>query len=169
MKKTVTYLGIGGNLGVRELFLAKTREWIELKVGEITAESKIYETAAWGMENAPDFLNQVVEVETDLSAEEVLEVIRRVEKLLGRIRKEGEGFQSRTADIDILIFGDEVIDTADLKVPHPGIPKRRFVLTPLCDIAPDRIHPTKNTTLQSLLDTTTDDEEVREWISPIAT
>ena len=168
MQKTITYLGIGGNLGVRELFLAKTREWITLKVGEIAAESKIYETAAWGMENAPDFLNQVVEVKTTLSAREVLEVIRNVEKLLGRIRKEGEGFQSRTADIDILIFGDEVISEADLKVPHPGIPARRFVLTPLCDIAPERIHPTENTSLQTLLDTTKDDEEVREWTSPTA-
>ncbi|WP_306642405.1 2-amino-4-hydroxy-6-hydroxymethyldihydropteridine diphosphokinase [Sanyastnella coralliicola] len=158
-------LGIGGNLGQRELFLLYTRKHLANYVGALLAESSIYETAAWGMGDAPDFLNQVVICETAMSADEVLNEIRSIERLLGRKRSAKDGYQSRTCDIDILLFDDEVIDQADLLVPHPGIPKRRFVLEPLNELIPDFIHPVHGSSIASLLEACDDNTEVKKWPS----
>jgi 2-amino-4-hydroxy-6-hydroxymethyldihydropteridine diphosphokinase len=111
--------------------------------------SSIYETAAWGMENQEAFLNQVLEIETNLNPDELLQSILQIEEGLGRKRELKYG--PRTIDIDILFFNDQVIDQEGLKIPHPQLQNRRFVLVPLNEIASNKIHPIFKKTISQLL------------------
>jgi len=129
------YLGLGSNKGDRHLFLKKVLEMIEVKVGEIVKSSSVIETKAWGKTDQPDFLNMVIEVDTKLDPRALLEVCQRIEKDLGRVKCEKWG--SRVIDIDILLYGDLELDEDDLKIPHPLMWKREFVMKPLKEIAPD--------------------------------
>jgi 2-amino-4-hydroxy-6-hydroxymethyldihydropteridine diphosphokinase len=141
------YLLLGSNLGDRELFLRMALRLIESDVAPVAKASAIYETQSWGKTDEPDYLNQVIQVKTDLPAEEVLRRVLAIEQEMGRKREEKWG--SRTIDIDILLYGDMVIDAPDLKVPHPQMHKRRFTLEPLSEIAPELIHPVLN---QNIID-----------------
>ena len=145
----VAYLLIGGNMGNRLQYLEKAKAAIQKACGAITASSSIYETAAWGKEDQQSFLNQALEVDTALSADEVLDNILSIEEELGRVREIKYG--PRIIDIDILLFNDEVIDTRRLMVPHPELPNRRFALQPLSDIAPFKKHPISGKTINELL------------------
>jgi 2-amino-4-hydroxy-6-hydroxymethyldihydropteridine diphosphokinase len=133
-------LGIGGNLGDRQSNLELGRKWISTEIGTITRASAIYQTAAWGMDNAPDFYNQVLVVATPQTPHELMENCHHIEEKLGRERKVGE-YLSRKLDIDILTFDDEVIATESVKIPHPKMHERLFVLVPLAEVAPDWKHP----------------------------
>ena len=145
----IVFISLGGNLGnTLEIFKNSYLE-IEKKIGRITAFSKIYQTAAWGKTDQPDFLNQVIEVATSLDATETLQRILSIEKSMGRIRTEKNA--PRVIDIDILFFNNEIITRSDLTVPHPEIQNRRFVLTPLYEIAPQMIHPLLNKSIEQLL------------------
>jgi 2-amino-4-hydroxy-6-hydroxymethyldihydropteridine diphosphokinase len=134
------YLGLGSNLGDRE---GAVRESIDLIAAggdiEVRGVSSFYVTKAWGNENQPDFVNAVAAVDTDLKPAEVLARTRAVEIEMGRERREKWG--PREIDIDLLLYGDEVVETGDLSVPHPGIEERAFVLVPLLELAPDLVHP----------------------------
>jgi 2-amino-4-hydroxy-6-hydroxymethyldihydropteridine diphosphokinase len=143
------YLLIGGNTGDRLHYLESAVEAIEKQCGAIKKVSSIYETAAWGNENQNSFLNQALEVSTKLSAYALLDCILQIEEDTGRIRKEKYG--PRIIDIDILLFGDEIIDAGNLKVPHPELPNRRFALQCLNEIAPHKKHPVLNKTISQLL------------------
>ncbi|MEZ4883274.1 MAG: 2-amino-4-hydroxy-6-hydroxymethyldihydropteridine diphosphokinase [Chitinophagales bacterium] len=146
-----TFLLIGGNLGERFLNLQKTRELIGEKIGRIEAVSSIYETAAWGVETQPDFLNQALCVSTELSPHELLAEIHLIEAILER--KKLQKWGTRTMDIDILFFEKQIIEAPDLIIPHPYLHLRRFTLIPLCELIPDFQHPVlKKSTLQLLLD-----------------
>src|SRR5262249_19878513 len=133
------YLITGGNVGDREKNLETAREWIETDCGRIVKASSLYETAAWGKTDQASFLNQVLEIQTSLNAMQLIRRILKVEKKMGRVRKEKYG--PRIIDIDILLFNDEIITTPFLKVPHPEMQNRRFVLAPLAEVAPHVIHP----------------------------
>lgn len=148
------YLSLGTNLGERVQNLAQARQFIALIVGPIRQVSPIYETAAWGIEAQASFLNQVLEVETNLSPTALLEAILGIEQKMGRIRKVKWG--ERLIDIDILFYGDLVIDEERLKIPHPYIPVRNFVLAPLAAIAPNFVHPILKMTMAQLLEASTD-------------
>ncbi len=153
------YILLGGNLGNREKNLTMAGSYIEKEVGKIVRASSIYETASWGIAEQPDFLNQVLLVETNFSAEEIMEIILTIENKMGRTRAEKNA--SRIIDIDILFFNDEVINEPGLTVPHPQIQNRKFVLLPLNEIASDLIHPTLQLSVKELLSTSKDKLEVK--------
>lgn len=136
---TVVYLLLGSNLGDRQWFLAKAIELIGKDIAPVLSRSFVYETQSWGKTDAPDYLNQVISLQTDLPAPAVLKKILAIELVLGRRREEKWG--SRTIDIDILFYGGAVINENGLCIPHPELHKRRFTLEPLAEIAPDLIHP----------------------------
>lgn len=158
------YFLIGGNLGDREGYLAKARQEISAKIGNISVISKLYETEAWGYTDQPAFLNQAISLQTDLSPLEVLEKISQIEKKLGRERQ--QKWYARTLDIDILFCEQQIIDLPNLTIPHPHISARRFVLVPLAEIATDFQHPVLNLRVQELLENCPDHLEVKSYEIP---
>lgn len=144
------YLLLGGNEGDRKQNLERGRQLLADKCGTITTASRLYETAAWGLEDQPAFLNQAVEMTTSLSPETLLYAIHEIEAVLGRQRTIRWG--SRTLDIDILFYDKASVDLPHLQIPHPALPQRRFALAPLQEIAPDFIHPQLGKTITELLD-----------------
>lgn len=157
----VAYLLTGGNMGDRFATLKKAKEAIAQHCGAITNASAIYETEAWGLTDQSPFLNQALELQTALSAAELLRCLLNVEHTLGRKRHIKYG--PRIIDIDILLFNDDVIDMADLKIPHPELQNRRFALQCLYEIAPDKRHPLLHQTVHELLTACTDPLKVRPF------
>jgi 2-amino-4-hydroxy-6-hydroxymethyldihydropteridine diphosphokinase len=143
------YLLTGGNIGDRMHYLSRAKEEIRRRCGNILQESSVYETAAWGNEDQEAFLNQVLKIKTVLQPHQLLKSILEIEKDLGRKRELKYG--PRTIDIDILFFNDEVIDQEGLKVPHPQMQNRRFVLVPLNEMAAEKIHPVFDKSVSRLL------------------
>lgn len=143
------YLLLGGNLGNRLHWLQYGQHHIANTIGEVVQVSPVYETAAWGKEAQPAFLNRVLEVATDLTPEQVLERTTAIEAAAGRQREEVWG--ARTLDIDILFYDDLQVAKPHLQIPHPQISNRRFTLQPLADIAPTLVHPTLHLTITELL------------------
>ena len=154
------FLGIGANLGDRESNLKEALSMIEESIGTIVVSSSVYETEPWGFQSENEFLNMVIQVQTDLGPSGLLGRILMIEAHLGRIRDEGQ-YSSRIIDIDILLYDDEVIDKISLKIPHPRIPERKFVLVPLCEIVPDLVHPVLKKSLTSLLHQCQDSAKVK--------
>lgn len=154
------FLLLGSNLGDKKKLLSAACSEINKQVGQVVRKSSLYETAAWGKTDQPSFLNQVVEVVSGLSAEEILTRINQIEQHLGRVRIEKWG--ARIIDIDILYYAHDIIDTERLVIPHPGIPDRRFTLAPLVEIAPDFIHPVLRKTNTDLLASCPDTLEVKK-------
>jgi 2-amino-4-hydroxy-6-hydroxymethyldihydropteridine diphosphokinase len=142
------YLLIGGNIGERISNLNAASAAIEESCGKIIAQSKIYETAAWGNENQPNFLNQLLIIETRLKPIDLLNQILNIETELGRKRDIPN--DPRTIDIDILYYNDLVLKSAALTIPHPRIRKRRFSLVPLMETAPDLVDPDLNLSISEM-------------------
>jgi 2-amino-4-hydroxy-6-hydroxymethyldihydropteridine diphosphokinase len=136
----VAFLGLGSNLGDRLANLQAAVDALQAEPGlRVTTSSRVWETRPVGGPPQPDYLNAVIRIETDLSARDLLDVARRVEARLGRIRKERWG--ARTMDVDVLLYDDEEVDDPDLVVPHPRMTQRAFVLLPLLDLEPDPVLP----------------------------
>jgi|SRR5579883_668428 len=142
--KAKVYLGLGSNVGDREGNLKSAIERLP-----VVRVSPIYETEPVDYTDQPWFLNLVVEIETDLSPRDLLRFTAAIEQDLGRTRDIPKG--PRTIDIDILFYGDVVVDEPDLQIPHPRIAERRFVLAPLADLAPDFRHPVTHRTVREML------------------
>jgi len=155
------FLLIGGNLGDRFKLLSQAKFEIQKEIGQIEKESSIYETAAWGFKSENDFLNQVIMISTDFNAIEILKLCQEIENKLGRTR-ESEQYASRTMDIDILFYNDEIIDFPELKIPHIQLHKRKFTLEPLSEIAPKFVHPSLSKTMKGLLQECSDKSEVKK-------
>jgi 2-amino-4-hydroxy-6-hydroxymethyldihydropteridine diphosphokinase len=143
------YLLTGSNLGNRLEQLEKAVQELEQYAGIIEKASSVFETEAWGKEGLPSHLNQALHLKTILSPFELLKVIHSIEEDLGRIRQEKWGV--RMIDIDIIYFDDLIIASPTLQVPHPLMQVRNFVLQPLCEIAPDFVHPVLMKTNKELL------------------
>jgi 2-amino-4-hydroxy-6-hydroxymethyldihydropteridine diphosphokinase len=156
------YLLTGGNMGNRAGYLHDASENISNSCGKICKESSLYETAAWGKTNQPNFFNQVLFIETALRADELMKEILLIEEKMGRIRNEKYG--ARIIDIDILFFNDEIINKPQLVIPHPEIQNRRFALAPMNEIAPGFIHPVLLKDISTLLKECGDKLDVKKRI-----
>lgn len=155
----IVYLLIGGNLGDRQSLLKEAKGEIELQVGGIMLKSSIYETEPWGFKDDQQFLNQLLMVKTDLSANGVLTRGLQIELSLGRDRSH-QKMGSRTMDIDILFYDQLILENEELIIPHPRLHLRRFALVPLNEIAENWIHPSMNKSMKQLLLECTDRQKV---------
>jgi len=142
------YLALGSNVGNRAANLKAAIAALPPQM-EVKVKSRVYETPPWGYTNQEKFLNQVVKAWTYLEPEPLLKHLKRLEVALGRVPTFQYG--PRLIDIDILLYDDLVFDSADLKIPHPQMHERGFVLLPLMDIAPDLVHPVKKQTIRQLI------------------
>ena len=156
------YVGLGSNLGDRAGNLLLALRGLLGASFAVHKVSGVYETEPVGIENAPNFLNMVAEIRvTNVSPSQMMARLLRIEYLLGRRDKSLK--KPRTVDLDILLFGDEQIDTAFLTIPHPRMHLRRFVLTPLAEIAPNVVHPTLHAEIREILDNIEDLSTVARW------
>lgn len=155
-----TYILLGSNLGDSKKYISNAIVAIAKKIGLVQAKSALYQTAAWGKLDQPEFINQVIEVKTKLSPQLLLKYILEIEKMLGRERLEKWG--ARTIDIDILFYDDQIIKELDLIIPHPFLQVRRFTLMPLSEIAPELIHPILLKNISQLLNELDDDLSVKK-------
>ncbi len=148
------FLSLGSNKGKRLLHLQKSIKKIQSSAGKLIRISDIYESKSWSYHDA-DYLNLVLEIETNLSPDELLEKTQSIEKQIGRTSKttikDGKAiYSARETDIDILFYGKEIIHKKQLTIPHPLLHLRRFVLQPMMQIAPDFIHPVFNEKIETL-------------------
>ena len=157
---TNVVLGIGGNEGDKKANFLRVEQLISEEVGKIIARSPIYETEPWGFEAKDEFWNGVLLVQTTLKPNEVLQVILDIEARMGRMRI-GKGYSSRPMDIDLLLYGQEVINEPDLIVPHLLMAQRNFVIYPLADICPDWVHPVFGKTIRELQEVCPDQGKIR--------
>lgn len=152
------FLSLGGNLGNTKEIFEQTYPLIEKKIGRILQKSSLYQTAAWGLTDQADFLNQVIEIETTKNPEEILTNLLAIELYFGRIRDVRWG--PRSIDLDILLLDDLQLKSETLELPHPRLQDRKFILIPLVEIAPNVLHPTLGQTAKELLAHTTDTSAV---------
>ena len=157
---TEVFLLLGSNKGNRLSYLKKAEEIICSRLGRIESKSSIYETAAWGKTDQQSFYNLVINIQTSLAPNILLDEILKIEIEIGRVREEKWG--ERVIDIDILYYGNQMVETENLVIPHPYIAQRRFTIIPLVEIAPDFIHPKLNISQKTLLSNCEDTLEVKK-------
>jgi 2-amino-4-hydroxy-6-hydroxymethyldihydropteridine diphosphokinase len=151
------YLGLGTNIGNKEENLTRAIARLSLALGTCTAQSRFIETAPWGFESSNSFLNCCVAFETSLTPLELLDITERIERELGRtVKSDGGIYHDRIIDIDILLYGREIVKEERLTVPHPLMHKRMFVLQPLAEIAPEALHPILHKSIGQLLEELTE-------------
>ncbi len=159
------FLSLGSNKGDRLKYLEKAIILIQNKTGKIVKISDIFESKSWAYEDN-DYLNALIEIETDLSPEELLKKTQKIEKELGRntktYTKNGKTvYSARTIDIDIIFYDGKIINSEHLTIPHPLMHLRRFVLFPMTQIAPDFIHPVFNEKIETLYIRCEDDNPIK--------
>lgn len=155
------YLLTGGNMGNRTANLQEAIGLISESAGKVVARSSVYETKAWGKTEQPDFLNQVLVIDTPFSAEDLMARLMEIELEMGRMRQEKYG--PRKIDIDILFYNDEIIKTPDLTIPHPRLHLRNFTLEPLYELVPHLIHPVLGKTIAQLFAESPDTLNVKKF------
>lgn len=142
------YLSIGSNKGNRSVLINKAIDEIEKKVGKIISRSSIYQSKSWGFDSN-DFYNLCLLIDTDIVPKSLLINLKKIEKSMGREDIDGS-YSDRFIDIDILFYDNIITDSEDLKIPHPKIEIRKFVLVPMLEIADDYVHPILNKTIKEL-------------------
>lgn len=162
---TLCYVSLGSNLGDRLDYLARAARQLQSDENKILYCSSVYVTEPLEMRQQPDFLNLVLAMETALPSQLLLQRMQSIENLLER--KRVERFGPRTIDLDILFYGNEIIRTPSLEIPHPRLHLRRFVLVPLREIAPGLRHPELSLTVEELLERTPDRSRVERYCGPV--
>jgi len=142
------YLSIGSNKGNRSVLINKAIDEIEKKIGKIISRTSIYQSKSWGFDSN-DFYNLSLLIDTDIEPKSLLINLKKIEKSMGREDIDGS-YSDRFIDIDILFYDNIIIDSEDLKIPHPKIEIRKFVLVPMLEIADDYVHPILNKTIRQL-------------------
>lgn len=153
-------LGLGSNLGDRKENLLRATSEIAEAIGKIIRISPFFETEPWGFQAKEQFLNMALIAETELVPEDILETIKSIETGMGRL-SHGRKYESRTIDIDILLYDSTIIKRKDLIVPHPHMHDRKFVLAPLSEIAGEMIHPVFKKSISELLASCSDTCSIR--------
>lgn len=148
------YLLIGSNIADRYRNIQEATRLVHEKIGKVVQASAVYESEAWGETDQPDFYNQVIEVETNLSHELLLRQLQEIEKILGK-HKIGK-WRERLIDLDILYYRNRIVKTNQLTIPHPEIQNRNFTLMPLCELAKEELHPLLLKSHQQLLQVSPD-------------
>jgi 2-amino-4-hydroxy-6-hydroxymethyldihydropteridine diphosphokinase len=154
-------LSLGGNLGDRKRYIETALKLVDYRIGGIEKCSQLYETEPWGTNHPEIFLNAAVVVKTDLEPLEILKAIKEIERELGRMPND-ERNSPRTIDIDILFYGNLILDSDLLIIPHPRITERNFVLIPVSEILPDLMHPVFKKTISELLQESSDELAVNK-------
>jgi 2-amino-4-hydroxy-6-hydroxymethyldihydropteridine diphosphokinase len=159
----IIYLLLGSNLGNKIRNLSLAEELIGENIGKLRQKSSLYQSPPWGFDHKEDFLNQVLQIESEYSPERVLEKIIEIEKYMGRKRPVKSGlYLPRIIDVDILFYNDLIQETPSLTIPHPQLHLRRFTLIPLNEIAPDFIHPVLKLSVHDLLESCYDRSKVKQ-------
>lgn len=146
------YIALGSNLGNKRRNLVTAAVLLAERAGEVGAISSFYETEPWGFESEHSFLNAALMLETTLAPLDLLRLTQEVERELGRTAKTDSVYHDRLIDIDLLLYGEEVIDQPGLQIPHPLMHRRAFVMTPMAEIAPEVVHPVLGKTMKALSD-----------------
>ena len=155
------YLMLGSNVGNREEYLRRCVDLLHREAGTVTGLSAVYESEPWGFDDPVWFLNRAVALRTDHTPQALLESIQKIEQTLERTRT-NTGYQARTIDIDILLYGNCVIHTPELVIPHPRMTERMFVLHPMTELAPELEHPVLQRTMRYLREKCDDRMKVKE-------
>lgn len=155
------FILLGSNQGERERNLKLALLRIDQLCGNVIRKSLLYETAPWGFDSSDWFLNQVIQIKSNLSPESLLNKLLGIELELGRVRTNAQ-YSSRAIDLDLLYYSSFHIQSKSLEIPHPRLHLRRFTLLPLCDIAPDFVHPVLRKTQLELLNNLADNSIVRK-------
>jgi 2-amino-4-hydroxy-6-hydroxymethyldihydropteridine diphosphokinase len=161
--KYIAYLLIGSNLGDRFNCLSIATELIKEQCGVVINQSSIYQTVAWGLTEQPDFLNQVLAVQTKLEPKELMLTLLAIEEKMGRVRTIKMG--PRIIDLDILLIDELIMNTPLVVIPHPALADRRFALLPLAEVAPNLFHPVEKKTIIQLLHSCKDNLDVQKITS----
>ncbi len=160
------FIGIGSNLGDRKANCREAREKLgEMPDTRVVAASSYYESEPHG-DAKTWFVNTVLEIETEFSPPELLKHTKQIEEAMGRKRVKGKRWGSRVIDLDILLFNNEILNKRNLKLPHPRLAGRRFVLAPLAELTPQLVHPTLNVTISQLLAAVDDNKKVQMMVGP---
>ena len=148
----LVYIALGSNLGNKRRNLITAAALLAERAGEVGAISSFYETEPWGFESEHSFLNAALMLETTLAPLDLLRITQEVERELGRTAKTDSVYHDRLIDIDLLLYGEEVINQPGLQIPHPLMHRRAFVMTPMAEIAPEVVHPVLGKTMKALSD-----------------